>query len=316
MRIVSLVPSLTEICFTLGLGKQLVGVTHECDYPGKARTLPHITRSILPTGLTESAEIDRLVKYALAEGRPLYELDVERLKTLQPDLILTQSLCHVCAVSDEQVREVTATFEPVPDVVSIEAATLDEVLQSIKTIGQRTNRAVTAGAVVAALQRRIERIRQQVQRAEHRHRVVCLEWLDPPMVAGHWVPELVEIAGGVDPLGKAGEPSFEVFWQDVVDADPEEIVLMPCGLDAAETVAETNRLIESGGRVPVEIEQTPAVREGRVCAVDGSSYFSRPGPRLVTALEILTGILHAELAVNNTPPGSIEPVHLVPSGVG
>lgn len=315
MRIVSLLPSLTEICFTLGLGHQLVAVTHECDFPGRARTLPHVTRSILPPDLRDSAEIDRQVKAALAEGKALYELDRERLSRLRPDLILTQALCHVCAVSVDDVRGIAAELEPVPDVVSIEPTTLDEVISSISTVGSLTDRVATASAAVDALKHRIERIREHVHRTEHQHRVVCLEWLDPPMVAGHWVPEMVEIVGGVDPLGEAGKPSFEVNWQDVIAAEPDTIILMPCGYNLTDTVDETGRLAGADGPIPVEIEQTPAVREGHVYAVDGSAYFSRPGPRLVSGVETLAGILHAELAATHTPPGAVEPVQLLPAGV-
>jgi iron complex transport system substrate-binding protein len=315
MRIVSLLPSLTEVCFTLGLGHQLVGVTHECDFPNRAREIPQITRSIIPSNITESAEIDRQVRAATAEGIPLYELDVERLKRLQPDLILTQSLCHVCAVSIDDVRKIAEDLSPVPEVVSIEPTTLGEVIESIRTVGQLTDRVMTANAAVSALEHRIERVRRQVARTEHRQRVVCLEWLDPVMIGGHWVPEMVEIAGGVDPLGKPGHASFEVTWQDVIEAEPESIVLMPCGFGLKKTVDETRRLIDSGSSIPSGIEVTPAVQEGRVCAVDGTSYFSRPGPRLVTGLEILTGVFHAELAVSNTPPAAVEPVQLLPAGV-
>lgn len=315
MRIISLVPGLTEICFSLGLGHQLVAVTHECDFPAMARDLPQITRSILPEDLSDSAEIDRQVKAATAEGRPLYELDTERLRRLQPDLILTQSLCHVCAVSIDDVRGIAAELDPVPEVASIEPTTLTGVIDSIRTVGELTGRRNTANAVVSALSLRIEHIRKQVARTEHRHRVVCLEWLDPPMVGGHWVPEMVEIAGGTDPLGIAGQPSFEITWQDVIDARPESIVLMPCGFDLKGTVGETQRLIDAGSTIPAEIEETPAVHEGHVCAVDGSSYFSRPGPRLVTGIELLTGIFHAELSITHTPSGSVEPVQLFPAGV-
>jgi iron complex transport system substrate-binding protein len=315
MRIVSLVPGVTEICFALGLGHQLVAVTHECDFPEVAARIPRITRSTIPDDIDTSAEIDQYVKSASAEGRALYELDIEQLRTLQPDLILTQDLCHVCALPVDDVRAIAATMVPAPEVVSIDAKTLDDVIESIRTVGRWTERTTTADAVVTALHQRIDRIRKQVSRAEHRHRVVCLEWLDPPMIAGHWVPEMVELAGGIDPIGRTGEPSFEVSWQDVIDAKPETIILMPCGYDLERSVREMERLIEQGNVIPPEIEKTSAVQEGRVCAVDGAAFFSRPGPRLVTGLELLTGILHAELAVSNTPRGSVEPVQLAPSGV-
>ena len=315
MRIVSLLPGLTEICYSLGLGHDLVAVTHECDYPSGASSIPQITRSTLPDQATTSAEIDQQVRAALAAGEPLYELDVDQLRQLRPDLILTQDLCHVCALTSDDIREIARSLDPVPEVISSTPHSLDDVLNSIHQIGRATGRTATAAAVGQALQRRIDRIREQVSRVEHRSRVVCLEWLDPPMVAGHWVPELVDIAGGIDLLGKAGEPSFEITWQDVIDADPDVIVLMPCGLSVRDTAAEVTRLVEQQGAVPAAIEQTSAVRDGHVCVVDGSAYFSRPGPRLINGLEILTGILHAELAVGPTPPGSVHPVQLVPVGI-
>lgn len=315
MRIVSLLPSLTEICFALGLEHQLVAVTHECDYPSRAQSLPFVTRSILPDDVTDSAEIDRQVQAALAEGKALYELDVDKLKSLQPDLILTQELCPVCAVSVEDVRAIADQIDPTPAVESVEPTTLEEVLASIERIGELAGRRVTSSAVVSALRNQVERIREHVERSEHHQQVVCLEWLDPPMVAGHWVPEMVRLAGGTDPLGGAGEPSFTVTWQDVIDAEPDMIVLMPCGFGLDETVAEAERLAGEGTRIPPEIERTPAVREGHVYAVDGSSFFNRPGPRLICGVEILAGILHAELAVSHTPPGTVESVQLVPASV-
>lgn len=315
MRIVSLLPGLTEICYSIGLGHDLVAVTHECDYPAGTQSLPRITRSNLPEYLSTSSEIDQHVRTALTENQPLFELDVDRLRQLQPDLILTQDLCHVCAVTVDEVREMAASMDPVPDVVSTQPHTLEDMLKTVRLIGQVTGRRATATAVVAALERRIDRIREQVSRTEHRNRVVCLEWLDPPMVAGHWVPEMVHIAGAMDQVGKPGAPSFEITWQDVIDADPDVIVLMPCGFDVPTAVDEVSRLVEQTDVIPVEIEQTTAVREGHVCVVDSSAYFSRPGPRLITGIELLTGIFHSELNAGTTPPGSVQPVQLLPAGI-
>lgn len=315
MRIISLLPGLTEICYSLGLGHDLVAVTHECDYPAGTQSIPRITRSNLPGHLTTSAEIDQYVRTALAENQPLYELDVDQLRRLQPDLILTQDLCHVCAVTVDEVHEIADSMDPVPDVVSTQPHTLEDMLKTVRLIGQATGRQATAMAVIAALERRIDRIRGQVSRTEHRNRVVCLEWLDPPMVAGHWVPEMVEIAGAMDQFGKPGVLSFEISWQDVIDANPDVIVLMPCGFDVATAAGEVSRLVEQTDVIPVEIEQTTAVREGHVCVVDSSAYFSRSGPRLITGIEILTGIFHAELNVGATPPGSFQPVQLHPAGI-
>jgi iron complex transport system substrate-binding protein len=310
MRIVSLLPSLTEICFVLGLENDLVAVTHECDYPPATRSLPHITRTILPPDLIESVEIDRRVKAAISEGRSLYELDVDRLIELEPDLILTQDLCQVCAVSIEDVRAIAERIPSRPRVVSIEPRTLEEMLQSIGHVGELTGRNATARAVIEALRTRLARIAAYVARTEHRYRVVCLEWLDPPMVAGHWVPEMVSLAGGNDPLGIAAEPSFEVGWQQVIDARPDVMVLMPCGFDLETTVADVERLAKVHDRLPEGLEQVPAVTSGHVYAVDGSGFFNRPGPRLVSGVEILAGILHAELAATYTPSGTVDTVNL------
>ena len=311
MRIVSLLPSLTEICFTLGLGNQLVAVTHECDYPETARSKPHITRSTLSNETTNSAEIDSSVRQAVAEGRPLYELDVDRLIELRPDLILTQDLCHVCAVSIDDVRAIARRLAPEPQVVSIEPRTIDDVLASIEQVGDLTGRAGTARSVIEALRTRLTLIVEQVERVGHRDRVVCLEWLDPPMVAGHWVPEMVGLAGGIDPLGRAGEPSFTVTWQQVIDARPDVMVLMPCGYDLPQTIGDVERLRDADGRIPGELANVPAVASGHVYAVDGSGYFNRPGPRVVIGTEILAGVLHAELAASHTPAGTVEPVEIV-----
>jgi iron complex transport system substrate-binding protein len=314
MRIVSLLPGLTEIAYSLGLAHDLVAVTHECDYPAGARQLPSITRGTRPDHLSTSAEIDDYVRSSIADGRPLYELDIDLLRQLQPELILTQDLCHVCAITSDDLREIAETMDPAPQIVSTQPHTLDDMLDTIDQVGQAAGRTATAEAVTNALRRRIDRVRSAVSRIEHRSRVVCLEWLDPPMVAGHWVPEMVEIAGGVDLIGKPGEASFEISWQDVVDADPEVIVMMPCGLSVQNAAAEAARLAEGDLLIPEAIEQTSAVRESHVCAVDSSSYFSRPGPRLINGLEILTGIFHAEVAVGATPPGSVHPVQLVHAG--
>jgi iron complex transport system substrate-binding protein len=310
VRIVSLLPSLTEICYLLGLDEQVVAVTHECDYPPASRTKPWITRSVLPHGITDSAEIDRLVKEKTAAGEPLYTLDTDLLASLRPDLILTQELCHVCAVSYDDVLAIARRLTPRPTVVSIEPKTLDEVLGPILQVGELTGRRVTAKAAVRALRQRLGRLGEHVARSGSRPRLACLEWLDPPMVGGHWVPEMVERAGGVDPLGRAGQPSFEVEWRDVVETRPEAIVLMPCGYDLERTVAETERLLAAGRSFPTELRRTPAVRDGQVYAVDGSGYFSRPGPRLFAGVDILAGILHAEMMADDIPTGAVERVRL------
>ena len=302
MRIVSLLPSLTEICCALGLVDELVAVTHECDYPPPVRAKPKITRSVLPPGLRQ-VEIDRAVRELVRSGQPLYQLDIERLAQLRPHLILTQALCPVCAVSYEDVAQIASALPQRPEVLSVEPHTLREVLDSILLVGEHTGRRATAAAVVASLEHRIDRVRQRLEEVEREPGVVCLEWLDPPMVGGHWVPEMVKLAGGRDLLGQPGAPSFTVTWEDVLAASPEVLVLMPCGYDLAGTRAVATEL----SRVPGLLD-TPAVANGRVYAVDASSYFSRPGPRLVTGLELLAGILHPAAFARFGPPESVAPV--------
>ena len=311
MRIVSLLPSLTEICCALGLVDELVAVTHECDYPPPVRAKPKITRSVLPPGLRQ-AEIDRAVRELVRSGQPLYQLDIERLAQLRPHLILTQALCPVCAVSYEDVVGIARALPQRSEVLSVEPHTLREVLDSILLVGEHTGRRATAAAVVGSLEHRIGSVRQRLEEVEREPGVVCLEWLDPPMVAGHWVPEMVKLAGGRDLLGQPGAPSFTVTWEDVLAASPEVLVLMPCGYDLAGARAVATDL----GQVPGLLD-TPAVASGRVYAVDASSYFSRPGPRLVTGLEILAGILHPAAFARFGPPESASPIRFAaPEPVG
>jgi len=294
VRIVSLLPSLTEICWALGLADDLVAVTHECDYPPAVRTKPRITRSLLPTGLSHE-EIDAAVRQRVAAGLPLYELDTEQLAALAPDLILTQALCPVCAVSVDDVCRIAAWLPRPPRVVSVEPTTLDEIFASIVTIGEAVGRPQTGRAVVTALQRRLAWIRQRLAATTSRPRVVCLEWLAPPIVAGHWVPEMVALAGGQDVLGVAGKPSFTVTWEQVARAAPDFLVLMPCGYDLAGAR-------DLGSQILAEpaLRALPAIARATVWAVDASSYFSRPGPRVVRGVEILAALLHPERCATDT----------------
>jgi len=286
MRIVSLLPSTTELCVSLGLLDSLVGITHECDYPPAVRSLPHVTRSLLPEGLDHAA-IDRAVRERVTAGQPLYTLDWELIAVLQPDLILTQALCPVCAVAYDDVCMLAAELPSRPNVLVVEPHTLEDVVASIHAIGVVTDRATCASAVAAALNQRIMWITKQCAAQPHRPRVVCLEWLDPPFIAGHWVPEMVERAGGIDVLGLRGQPSFAVDWETIADTDPDILIVMPCGYDALAS-AELAQAYW-----PVLEHAVPrATQMGRVYAVDASSYFSRPGPRLVTGLALLAHLFH------------------------
>jgi iron complex transport system substrate-binding protein len=284
MRIVSLVPSATEMLFALGLGPDLIAVTHECDYPRAALELPKITRDVLPAGLS-SAEIDAAVKEHTLAGESIYELDTKTLADLRPDLIVTQALCSVCAVSYDDVRQLAQRLDPRPEVISLDPRTVGEVLGDARTLAEATDRKDAAVDLVQDASARIDRVRVAVRRAASRPRVAALEWLDPPFAAGHWTPQLIEYAGGDDVLGFAGEHSEEVAWEAVREAQPDVVIVMPCGFDAeiAHREAEMHR------------DQLAAVGAGKVVAVDAASYFSRPGPRIVDGLELLAHILHPDL---------------------
>ncbi|MGB0098101.1 MAG: cobalamin-binding protein [Solirubrobacteraceae bacterium] len=283
MRIVSLVPSATEMLFALGLGPDLIAVTHECDYPPPALELPKVTRDLLPTGLS-AAEIDAAVKERTLAGESIYELDADMLHELQPDLIVTQALCSVCAVSFDDVRAIAEEIDTQPMVISLDPHTMGEMLGDARTLAQATDRKDAAVELVRDAATRIDRIRLAV-RGARRLRVAALEWLDPPFAAGHWTPQLIEYAGGEDVLGFAGEPSEERQWEEVASSEPDVVIVMPCGYRAeiAHREAEMHR------------DELAAVGAGEVVAVDASAYFSRPGPRLVDGLELLAHILHPEL---------------------
>jgi iron complex transport system substrate-binding protein len=280
MRIASLVPSSTEMLFALGLGDQVVAVTHECDWPPEAAALPHLTRTVIPAGLS-AAEIDRTVRDTIGAGRPLYELDRERLAELAPDLIVTQAVCDVCAVSYEDVVAVAATLPGRPRVLSLDPLTLGEVLADIGRLGEAADVPAEARLLREQARRRIETVTHAVAGAA-RPRVAAIEWLDPPFIAGHWVPEMISLAGGEDALGRPGERSRTAAWSEIAAAAPDVAVVMPCGYDAARSAQEATAF-----GAPLS-----SIGAQRIVAVDASAYFSRPGPRLVTGIELLGHILH------------------------
>jgi iron complex transport system substrate-binding protein len=287
-RICSLLPSATEIVCALGLADRLVGVTHECDYPPEAAGKPRLTSSLIDAEGLSAREIDQGVRASLAEEATIYHLDRDLLEQLRPDLVLTQELCDVCAVGTGEVRTVIASLTRVPQVVSLEPRTLDDVLGSIITVARLTGTERRGLELSAALRSRLDAVRLAVE-GQPVKRVLTLEWVDPVFVGGHWVPEMVRIAGGRDVLGRAGEPSREVSWREVARSEPEVVVALPCGFGLERSTQELDR-----AHLPPEWRELAAVREGRVFVVDGSSYFNRPGPRLVDGVEILAAILHPE----------------------
>jgi len=292
MRIVSLVPHATELLFELGLGPEVVGVTHECDYPPDAASRAQVTRDALPPGLA-SSEIDAAVRERTLEGDAIYELDASALARLEPDLIVTQALCPVCAVSYDEVAALAPTLPSAPMVIALDPKTFGETLGDVRTIAEATGRRDEGVDLIARSAARIDRVRLAV-RGLPRPRVAAIEWLDPVFAAGHWTPQLIEMAGGEDVLGMPGEPSQTVEWEQVAASRPDIVVAMPCGYDEIRSAQEAAR----HGR------ELAALRARRVVAVDASAYFSRPGPRLVDGLELLAHILHPE-QVTSPPAGAV-----------
>jgi len=308
MRIWSLLPSATEILFALGLGDQVTGVTHECDHPPQAASRPRVTRSFIDSS-RPSGEIDRQVGERMRSGLQLYGIDEERLRADPPDLIVTQDLCPVCAVSPSDFASHLEKAACRARTVCLNPNTLDDVLDCVRQVAEATARQEAAARLLAALRLRLERVRGAVAGAE-RPRVLCLEWLDPPMPAGHWLPEMVEAAGGRDSgLIAAGQPSRKLPWPEIRAIEPEVIVLMPCGFDAERAAAESSRLAGLEGW-----RELTAVAKGRVYAVDGNAYFSRPGPRVVDGIELVARILHPDRWTQPAPPGAVHKQVSPPAG--
>jgi iron complex transport system substrate-binding protein len=292
MRIASLVPSATETLFALGLGPDVVGVTHECDYPPEAAELPHLTRTVIPEGLT-TAEIDAAVRERTSRGEHLYELDAEQLRELEPDLIVTQALCEVCAVSFDDVRAIAEELPSPPQVLALDPMTLGEVLADVRRLAEATEDEGAADELLDEAADRIDAVRAHLDGARPRT-VVALEWLAPPYIGGHWIPQLIEMAGGIDPLGLPGEKSRTATWEEVAAVEPNVVVAMPCGLGVR---AAADEALDHHARLS-------GLGAERIVAVDASSFFSRPSPRLVDGLEILAHALHPDRMPNLHPEAS------------
>jgi iron complex transport system substrate-binding protein len=300
MKVVSLLPSATEIVFALGLGDSLVGVTDECDFPPEAVTKPVVSRSALPQGRPLSArEIDDAVRGKLDAKEPLYLLDTDLLRRESPDVVLTQDLCRVCAVPSGQVQQALDQIGlPDAKVLSLDPNTLEEVIAQIDAVGKLLERPEEAAKLTESLRMRVAKVKEVATRLPMLN-VFCLEWSDPPFAAGHWVPEMVEAAAGVNLLSEKGGPSQVVTHRQIRDANPEAIVFMPCGYYLEEAEEEAGAILAHP-----ELRETSAVRNGNVFAVDATSYFSRPGPRIVDGLEILAWALHPD-AYPTPPAGTI-----------
>lgn len=288
MRIVSLLPSATEILCELGLRDQLVGVSHECDFPESVLALPKVTRTLLPADAS-SREIDTLVREQMRSRGSLYALDLATLEALQPDVIVTQALCDVCAVAEAEVQEAACWLPGRPKVINLEPETLAQVFEAMRKVAGAVGAERAAEAAIARLEARVEAVKSRAAQLECRPRVALLEWLDPPFACGHWNPELVRLAGGIEGLGREGERSRTVTWEEVIAWQPEVVLIACCGFSVERTLQDVPLLAGVPGW-----DELPAVRSGRVYVTDGAAYFSRPGPRLVDSLEILAHVIAPE----------------------
>jgi iron complex transport system substrate-binding protein len=286
-RIISLLPAATEIAAALGLMDHVVSVSHECDFPMEANERPRVTHCPVHNAFLTSREVDDWVRRALRDNGTIYTIDEPLLRKLRPDVILTQKLCDVCAVGYGTVAKLAETLPGPPQVVNLEPSSLSDIFDDIRRVAKACDVPERAEKLIARLSKRVDNVRERVARTANRPRCFLMEWVDPPFCSGHWEPELVEVAGGYDVLGRKHQPSVQIEWQEVLDARPEVIVLALCGYDISRARGDYEIL----QRFP-EFDSLPAVRAGEIYLTDASAYFARPGPRTVDSLEILAGILH------------------------
>jgi iron complex transport system substrate-binding protein len=289
MRICSLVPAATEIIFSLGLGDRVVGVTHECDWPPEATARPAVTASLLESGDLASVDIDRAVAEAARNGKPLYGIDAERWAEIDADVVVAQELCDVCAVSRRDVDGLVEARSLEVEVIEVSPTTLEGILASVIGLGVRLDAEGAADELAHGMRARLERVSSALADVETSPRVFVSEWLEPPYAAGHWVPDMVALAGGTEVAGLSGEPSHRMRWSDVAALEPDVVVLAPCGFDLDRTLSEVVTLDLSA-----HLLGTPARRDSKVFAVDANAYFSRPGPRIVDGVELLAYLIHPE----------------------
>jgi iron complex transport system substrate-binding protein len=304
-RIVSFLPSATEMVCALGLADQLVGITHECDYPAETKGKPIVVRNVLPIEEMSQSEIDVAVAQRIGDGNSLYQVDERLLKELAPDLILTQDLCQVCAPSGNEVAQVLNLLPNKPQILWLTPSTLEQIADNLRDLGEATGRAETAAELIAKGRARLEEIATVTRTLSNRPRVFCMEWLNPIYCSGHWVPEMVKLAGGVDALSREGEDSARISWNQVVEWAPEVLIVTPCGFNLAKVIEQSRQLTDYSGW-----SELPAVREGRVYAVDANSYFARPGPRVVEGTELLAHLIHPKLFSWDGPPSAYKRLEL------
>jgi iron complex transport system substrate-binding protein len=303
LRIVSFLPSATEMVCALGLSDELVGVTHECDYPSEVLGKTKIISSILPLEKMTQGEIDKAVAERLRNGQSLYAVDENLLRSLQPDIIITQDLCQVCAPSGNELSQALKVLPKQPAILWMTPQSISGIEANIRDLGAATGRTQQAEHLIAAGQKRLLDISTRAQRSGYRPRVFCMEWLDPVYCGGHWVPEMVRVAGGVDALGREGGDSVRVEWGDVRKWDPEVLVVMPCGFHLDKVLQKSEKLREFPGW-----EELSAVRNNRVYAVDANAYFARPGPRIVEGTELLAHLIHPAEFGWNGPASAYRPL--------
>ena len=289
-RIVSFLPSATEMAFALGLGDQVFGVSHECDYPPEARTKPAVVRNALPIERMSQAEIDVAVTWRLRNGLSLYQIDDAVVLDAAPDLVITQNLCEVCAPAGNDIADLVRLLPKAPEVLWMTPKSLEQIFDNVRDLGQATACEHQADRLISHGRARLERVRVLADTADSRPRVFCMEWMDPVYCCGHWVPEMVALAGGEDALGRLGTDSVRIPWDDVLAWAPEVLVVMPCGFGIAKAFDEAQRLLDYPGW-----SQIPAVVSGRVYVADANAYFARPGPRVVDGTELLAHLIHPEL---------------------
>lgn len=305
MRIVSLLPAATEIVAALGLADSLVGVSHECDYPPEVNSKPRVTHcEIYGKGLP-SATVDQWVNQELSLNNPLYTVDTELLRELEPDVIVTQQLCDVCAIDYASVVTIANSLPKKPKIVNLSPSSLSDIFSDIRRVAEALGAVERSEIVIESLARRVDAVKVSAFEAKSRPRCFLMEWIDPPFCAGHWSPELIELAGGVDPLGKKWTPSIRVSWEQISAAQPEIVVLACCGYDVERTKLDIPIL-----RGNTLWESLPAVRDNKIYVVNGSAYFSRPGPRIVDSLEILAEIIHPEIFTSSVPKRGVLKVDL------
>jgi iron complex transport system substrate-binding protein len=300
-RIVSFLPAATEMVCALGLGEQLVGITHECDYPSEVAGKPVVVRNVLPIETMSQPEIDAAVAQRVRAGLSLYQVDEELLVELAPDLILTQNLCQVCAPSGNEVAETLRLLPKKAEVLWLTPKSLADIADNLVELGQATSRVKEAEELILAGRAKLEEIAAVTGRLSYRPRVFCMEWLDPVYASGHWMPEMVEIAGGSDALASKGAESVRISWDNVLEWAPEVLVITPCGFNLEQVIVQAPRLLSYPGW-----SDLPAVRDGRVYAVDANSYFARPGPRVVEGTELLAYLIHPALCKWKGPPRAFQ----------